>query len=95
MPSAEYLKSELNVLYGKEMNGYWQPTLLKENKNMNRAYIVVHPHLSSNRAAIVIKDKISAIIPIDDNGYQTEIRLNEFVLYVKDSYEDVVKQMLK
>lgn len=79
----------MNSIYGTAVVNY------KENKHMNREYIVVHPHLSSNKAALVFKNNISAIIPIDDNGYQTEIRFVSYVLCVKDSYEDVVKQMFK
>jgi hypothetical protein len=68
----------------------------KENKHMNREYIVVHMSAGS-KASIIFKDAINAIIPAnnENSDYKTEIHARSNVYFVLDSYESVVKQLFK
>lgn len=87
-------KAMLNAIYGTQMSKYWQPTILKENKNMNREYIVIHKGINA-QAGIIFKDSVEVILPYDDDIYKTEIRVRSSCVLVTDRYEDVVKQMFK
>lgn len=58
---------------------------------MERKYIVIHVN---DRAGIVYKDSIEAILPYNDvEELHAEIRLHGTSIYTDDKYEDVVKQM--
>lgn len=65
----------------------------KENKNMNREYIVIHPN-EIDKVGIVFKDSIKAVIKnVGTSG--TEIVIDDRSIFVSDSYEEIVKYLFK
>jgi hypothetical protein len=84
-------KCYLNAQYGTMTHA--NTDSIKEIKKMRREYIVVH-RSKDGRAGIIFKDAVEAILPYE--GYfNTEIIVNGCVTLVTDSYENIVKQMLK
>lgn len=81
-------KAMLNALYG-----YWQPTILKENKNMKREYIVVHD--GDNKTGIIFKDAITGVFnETAGDVEETRISFDGNNTFVMDKYADIVKQLL-
>lgn len=68
-------------------------TILKENKIMNREYIVVHPS-TDGKAGIVFKDSIKAVLK-DYGTNGTEIIISDRSIFVSDTYEEIVKRLFK
>lgn len=85
------MKLYLNSVYGKMVSSMkW--TNGKENKDMNKNYIVVHDTV--NGIGIVFKDKIGGVFKENEDGTARLLIVDGYTLPTVDKYEDIIKQII-
>lgn len=85
------VKQYLNMLYGKMASCIYF-TDGKENKDMNKNYIVIHG--TDNNIGIVFKDKIGGVFKGSENGRAKLLVVDGYMLETADKYEDIIKQII-
>ena len=85
------MKQYLNRLYGT-MVSCIHFTDGKENKDMNKNYIVVHDTVGG--VGIIFKDKIGGVFKENEDGTARLLIVDGYTLPTTDKYEDIVKQII-